>query len=140
MSQPDPPAFGPLHPVTRLGRARQQLRSFTGLHSAELGAVVQELRDAGLAEIAARLTAFRELHEQEAGLVIDELADIASDLASEPQSGSPPPPEPTVEGSTRDESDPAAKSPRRARWLAEQARRLEGVSRREFLLPWTKIP
>lgn len=138
MPQPDLPAFGPLHPVTRLGRVQQQLRSFTDLHAEELGAVAQDLRNAGLAELAARVTAFQTLHEQEAGLVVAELADIATDLASDSQSGSQPP-QPAVEGPLEDESDPAAGSPRRARWLAAQARRLKGVSRRDFLLPWTRF-
>lgn len=74
---------GPLHPVARLGRVLQQVRSFTTLHSAELEGAAAELDAAGQAELAARLRIFRDLHAQEASLIVDELADVRAELDRE---------------------------------------------------------
>jgi hypothetical protein len=74
---------GPLHPVARLGRVLQQVRSFTTLHAAELEGVAAELDAAGQGELAARLRIFRDLHGQEASLILDELADVQSALDRE---------------------------------------------------------
>ncbi len=82
MPELDWSAFGPLHPVTRLRRLQQQVRSFAGLHAAELSALAHELREDGHEGHAARLTAFQVLHDQEAALVLEELTDLASDLAA----------------------------------------------------------
>lgn len=118
-----------MHPVTRLGRVIQQLRSFGELHANELEAMAVDLDAAGAADVAARLRAYRDVQRDEASMVVDELADIQHDMAD----AAPPaeiPPLPAVG------HDPAINSPRRARWLAEQAAEAERlrqpVSRRDL--------
>ena len=130
--------LGPLHPVTRVGRVLQQIRSFTTLHAAELDGVAGELEAAGHAELAARLRTYRDLHTQETGLILDELADVRGDLEQQAQSSAAPnpaAPEQPAPGSSPTHTDPAANSPKRARWLAEQARQAERpLSRRDLFL------
>jgi hypothetical protein len=111
--------FGPTHPVTRLERVLQQLRSFADMHASELEALALELETAQ-PESAARARTIGRLQLDEAQLVLDELGDIRAELAvlesesaSEPEIG----------------KDPAVDSPRRARWLAEQAARDEALRR-----------
>jgi len=144
---------GPLHPVTRLGRLLQQIRSFTTLHVSELEGVAAELESAGQTELAARLRIFRDLHAQEAGLILDELADVQTGLDREAGVGGPAEPDQSVQqvesqssvtedprlrapesrsvGLDPDPStvDPAVNSPKRARWLAEEARKAEEARR-----------
>lgn len=132
----DPLPFG--HPITRLGRVRQQLRVFAGLHAAELDGVVAELEAAGVAEPAARLKAYRDLHAQEAGMILEELADLCAELEVEAHRAGgvdAPLAQARAEDPATTAADPGASSPRRARWLAEQARRDEpqAISRRGFL-------
>lgn len=135
---------GPLHPATRLARVQQQLRSFAELHRSEIDGVIQQLNEANLQGFSARLTAYLDLHAQEMAMVAEELADLGADLQEEPPSTVQTSPnasaEPGRQASGVDPSDPAASSPKRARWLAEQANRLviRPVSRRGFLLPWSK--
>lgn len=80
-----------------------------------------------VARLEQQIRAFKELHATELGLILDELASLRADLAA-----MAPPAEdaPTLE-------DPAAASPKRAKWLAEEARREEERnaprSRRELL-------
>ena len=106
-----------MHPVTRLGRVIQQLRSFGDLHMSELDAMAADLEMAGAAETAARLRIYRDMQRDEAQMVVDELVDIQTDMSSSAQ-----PPEPqTAEAA----SDPAINSPKRAKWLAEQAAEAE---------------
>jgi hypothetical protein len=121
--------FGPMHAVTRLERVEQQLRSFDQLHASELAAVAAELEAAGAPDLAARLRTFAQLHGDEARIVLEELADIREGLATEAGMDDRPPANPPTS------VDPAAASPKRARWLAEEARRAaaEPVSRRAFL-------
>jgi hypothetical protein len=111
-----------MHPVTRLGRVIQQLQSFGDLHAGELDALALELPD----DIAARVRIYRDVQRSEAAMVIDELVDIQAAMAE----SAPPPPEPVVG------DDPAVNSPRRAKWLAEQAAEAERlkqpISRRDF--------
>jgi hypothetical protein len=118
-----------MHPVTRLGRVIHQVRSFGDLHAAELEAVALELDAAGAPDAATRLRIYRDVQRDEAQMVVDELVDIQADVAA-----SAPPPEVAEPG-----SDPAANSPRRARWLAEQtaeAERLKApMSRRDLFNP-----
>jgi hypothetical protein len=120
--------FGPTHPVTRLDRILQQLCSFSDLHASELDALATEL-EATSPDIAGRLRAFQGMQRDEGQLVVDELSDIRADLAA---SASKP-------GHTEIEltSDPAVDSPKRAKWLAEQAARDEQLrrprSRRQLL-------
>jgi hypothetical protein len=135
---PSPPQPGPLDPSPRLGRLLQQIRSFTALHAAELDGVAGELETAGQTELASRLRTYRDLHTQEAGLILDELADVQADLELETRAEVSKKPEsselPAVESSPSP-VDPAANSPKHARWLAEQARRAERpVSRRDLFL------
>ena len=135
MTEPVPPARpsgrDPLHPATRLGRVLQQLGSFSTMHAAELEGIAAELEAAGQSELATRLRIYRDLHTQESALIRDELADVRAeladtrtDLAHQAQSDSSPssePPAPTGQAEPAARVDPAANSPKRARWLAEQA-------------------
>ena len=107
--------FPPMHPVTRLGRVIQQLKSFGDLHAGELEAMALELDGAGATDLAARLRIYRDVQRDEAQMVVDELVDIQTDI-----SVSAPPPEIAEPG-----NDPAINSPRRAKWLAEQAAEAE---------------
>jgi len=122
-----------MHPVTRLGRVIQQLKSFGELHAAELEALAAELDSTNPTDVSARLRIYREVQRDEAQIVIDELVDIQNDTAAARQLEELATPAPvTATGAT----DPAINSPRRARWLAEQAaeeeRRRQPLSRRDF--------
>jgi len=114
-----------MHGVTRLGRVIQQLRSFGELHARELEALAVDLELAGAVELAARLRAFREVQRDETQVVVDELVDIQGEAAN--REGPPP---------SGDTHDPAANSPKRAQWLAEQAAEAERlkqpISRRDL--------
>lgn len=105
-----------MHPVTRLGRVIQQLRSFGELHGGELEALAMELDASGASEIAARVRIYRDVQRDEAAMVTEELVDIQGTVASV----APAPEETAVTG-----GDPAVNSPRRAKWLAEQAAEAE---------------
>ena len=121
-----------MHPVTRLGRVIQQLKSFGDLHSGELDGLAAELDQANAAEQGARLRIYRDIQRDEAQMVIDELVEIQADMAAAGQAELAP----AVELGAAGASDPAINSPRRARWLAEQAaeeeRRRQPLSRRDF--------
>ena len=96
--------------LIRLKRLEQQIRAFRDLHSREV------------ADLATKLDAIGKLQADELQLILDQLADIVADLA---------PPEPkAIDAPT---SDPAAASPKRAKWLAEQERKGTPLSRRELL-------
>ena len=103
----------------------QQLRSFGELHANELEALAAELDGLGATDAASRLRAYRDIQRDEADMVVQELMDIQTDM------GDTTLPQQAPEG-----GDPAANSPRRAKWLAEQeaeAERLrEPLSRREL--------
>ena len=101
-----------MHPVTRVGRVVQQLRSFDELHASELEALALELDAADLGSLAVKVRAFVSLQGSEAQLVIDELMDIQGEIAA-----AAPPPEPEQAA-----EDAWQASPRRAQWLAEQTR------------------
>jgi hypothetical protein len=115
------PELPPTHAATRVGRVIQQLRSFGELHANELESMAVELETAGATHLAARLRVYRDVQRDEAAMIVDELVDIRSDLVEAayvpetlpltPDSGSP--------------GDPAANSPKRAKWLAEQAAEAE---------------
>ncbi len=122
------PTFGPMHPVTRLERVGQQLRSFAELHTNELETVASDLELAGAAELAARLRTYGKLHADEAAMVLEELADVCEALRGSTAKDDSP-----GEQRAATANDPAANSPKRARWLAEEARRVAPVSRRSFL-------
>ena len=121
-----------MHPVTRLGRVIQQLKSFDELHSSELEGLAAELEQAGSTEIATRLRMYRDLQRDEASMVVDELVDIQNEvMVSAPTPPSAPP------AGAAGVHDPAINSPRRDKWLAEQAAEAERLkqpfSRRDFL-------
>ena len=82
-----------------------------------------------LRRVEQQIRAFRELHQSELQMTLDELADIAKEVedakAAERASA------PSVV--TPDPDDPAAASPKRAKWLAEQERKSAPRSRRELL-------
>ncbi len=122
-----------MHPVTRLGRVIQQLRSFGELHAGELEAVAAVLDLAGDSALAARLRMFRDVQRDEAQIVVDELVDIQADVGSAAQAELL---AAEQQGAANGSNDPAINSPRRARWLAEQAaeeeRRRQPLSRRDF--------
>ena len=89
-----------------------------------------------LARLEQQIKAFKELHANELQLILDELATLRSDIAAmappthTETTGAVTPPTATL-------ADPAAASPKRAAWLAEQERkerqRHEPLSRRELL-------
>ena len=119
-----------MHPVTRLGRIIQQLRSFGDLHANELEMMALDLDAASATDVASRLRAYRDVQRDEASMVVQELVDIRDDMAAAAQPEDVPRLPPT-EG-----HDPAVNSPRRAKWLAEQAAEAERlrqpVSRRDL--------
>jgi hypothetical protein len=94
------------------------------MHAAELEGIARDLEAGGQADLASRLRVFLRLHTQETGLILDELADVRTDLEQAPAAedvgtleslASP------ASVSNASEIDPAKNSPKRARWLAEQA-------------------
>ena len=84
-----------------------------------------------VARLEQQIRAFKELHATELGTILSELESLRADLAPRPA------PDAADAPSANDPSDPAASSPKRAAWLAEQERkereRREPISRREFL-------
>jgi hypothetical protein len=134
--------FPPMHVVTRLGRVIQQLRSFGELHAEELEGLAAEF-DSASGDSAARLRIYRDVQRDEALMVIDELVDIQADMAMAAQAELAPVEPPLTANGLSDPAispavgnDPALNSPKRARWLAEQAaeeeRRRAPLSRRDF--------
>jgi hypothetical protein len=94
-----------------------------------------------LRRLEQQIRVFKELHGNELQLIQDELADINAELASVEGAVPPRTPEP-VEGavsprtpglSAPTSADPAAGSPKRAKWLAEQEKKSQPISRRELL-------
>ena len=125
--------FPPMHPVTWLGRVIQQLRSFGELHAGELEALAAELNTPSPSDVAARLRIYGEVQRDEAQMIVDELVDIQVDMAA---SGQAEDLMPAAAITPTGAKDPAINSPKRARWLAEQAaeeeRRRQPLSRRDF--------
>jgi hypothetical protein len=80
-----------------------------------------------LRRLEQQLRAFKQLHATELQLILDELTDIAAQVEAEKAAASAPAP-------AVDPADPAAASPKRAKWLAEQERKAAPKSRRELLL------
>jgi hypothetical protein len=109
----------------------QQLRSFADLHASELEGMAAELEAAGSADEASRLRAYRDVQRDEAAMVVQELVDIRDDMVAAVQTDEAAPAPPATLG-----HDPAVNSPKRARWLAEQAAEAERlrqpVSRRNL--------
>ena len=79
-----------------------------------------------LKRVEQQVRAFKELHASELQLILDELGDIASEVGADA-------PPTAAEPSEKRTNDPAAESPKRAKWLAEQERKSRPLSRRELL-------
>ena len=130
---PKPVTHGPMHPVTRIGRVLQQIRTFSTLHTSELEGLAAELEAAGQGELAGRLRVFRGLHSQEANMIVDELADVQTELDRDELAAQPLAPAPQMASAGPDVDpaliDHAANSPKRARWLAEASRQMEQARR-----------
>jgi hypothetical protein len=90
--------------------------------------VTQDL-SARLRRVEQQIKAFKQLHQSELQIILDELTDIARQVDEEkaaetaPDAGAVP----------VDPADPAAASPKRAKWLAEQEKKAAPKSRRELL-------
>ena len=87
---------------------------------------------ARLRRVEQQIRAFRELHASELQLILDELTDISEQVEAEKAAESAAASGP-ADTATVDPSDPAASSPKRAKWLAEQERKAAPKSRRELL-------
>jgi len=93
--------------------------------------VTQDL-SARLHRVEQQIRAFSKLHASELQLILDELTDISKQMEEEKAAES------AVAGTgpdaaQADPADPAASSPKRAKWLAEQERKAAPKSRRELL-------
>jgi hypothetical protein len=77
-----------------------------------------------LRRVEQQIRAFKELHSNELQIILDELADITAELAADVA-------EPAAD--RLEVTDPAAASPKRAKWLSEQERKAKPLSRRELL-------
>jgi hypothetical protein len=111
-----------MHPVSRLGRVIQQLRSFDDLHFAEFDTLAAELETAGATEAAAKVRVYRDVQRDEGQLVVDELVDIQA-AVSAAATPSPPPVDPEAPTAATPPEDTWRNSPKRAQWLAEEAQR-----------------
>ena len=91
---------------------------------------------ARLRRVEQQVRTFSKLHASELQLILDELTDISKQVeeekAAERAAESTPAGPATAIGKT-DPADPAASSPKRAKWLAEQERKAAPKSRRELL-------
>ena len=79
-----------------------------------------------LKRVEAQIRAFKELHASELQIILDELTDITSEVEAQSEPAA-------AEASAGTAADPAAASPKRAKWLADQARKSGPLSRRELL-------
>lgn len=131
---PDPLSARDERLAERLARVEQQIRSFRELHVAEVG------------DLAKKLATLVLLHADELQLVQDELADIAREVGARGGTeGRPGGGDVAVTAAQHagdlaasvvtQPGDPAAGSPKRAAWLAEEQLRARPapVSRRELL-------
>lgn len=90
---------------------------------------MSEELSARLRRVEQQVRAFKELHQSELQIILDELSDIVKQVDAERAAAASP-----AQTSAADAADPAASSPKRAKWLAEQAKKAEPKSRRELLL------
>jgi hypothetical protein len=90
---------------------------------------MSEELSARLRRVEQQVRAFKELHQSELQIILDELSDIVKQVDAERAAAASP-----AQTSAADAADPAALSPKRAKWLAEQAKKAEPKSRRELLL------
>jgi len=89
---------------------------------------VSEELSARLRRVEQQVRVFKELHQSELQIILDELTDIAKQVEAERAAAAPP-----AKLTDVDPDDPAASSPKRAKWLAEQANKAAPKSRRELL-------
>jgi hypothetical protein len=89
---------------------------------------VSEDLSARLRRVEQQIRAFRELHQSELQIILDELTDIARQVDAEKAAKSAP-----ASPVDATDADPAAGSPKRAKWLAEQEKKAAPKSRRELL-------
>lgn len=82
---------------------------------------------ARLRRVEQQVRVFKELHQSELQIILDELTDIAKQVEAEKAVTT------AAQTSDADPADPAAASPKRAKWLAEQAHKAAPKSRRELL-------
>ena len=80
---------------------------------------------ARLRRVEQQIRAFKQLHQNELQIILDELTDIARQVDEQNAAAAP--------AAAVDQADPAASSPKRARWLAEQEKKAAPKSRRELL-------
>ena len=84
---------------------------------------------ARLRRVEQQIRVFKELHQSELQIILDELSDIAKQAEDEKAAASAL----AAPAETVDHADPAASSPKRAKWLAEQEKKSAPKSRRELL-------
>ncbi|MDP9283198.1 MAG: hypothetical protein M3P38_13975 [Chloroflexota bacterium] len=89
---------------------------------------MSEELSARLRRVEQQVRVFKELHQSELQIILDELTDIVKQVDAEKAAAAPP-----AQTSEVDAADPAASSPKRAKWLAEQANKAAPKSRRELL-------
>jgi len=89
---------------------------------------VSEELSARLRRVEQQVRVFKELHQSELQIILDELTDIAKQVEAERAAAASP-----THAIDVDPADPAASSPKRAKWLAEQANKAAPKSRRELL-------
>ena len=94
---------------------------------------------ARLRRVEQQIRAFRELHSSELQLILDELTDISKQLEEEKAAESAAS-GPLADTAKVDPADPAASSPKRAKWLAQQEKRGAPKSRRDLLFRGDKAP
>jgi hypothetical protein len=87
---------------------------------------VSEELSARLRRVEQQIKAFKQLHQSELQIILDELTDIARQVDEQNAAAALP-------AAPVDDADPAAASPKRAKWLAEQEKKNAPKSRREFL-------
>ncbi len=90
---------------------------------------------ARLHRVEQQIRAFSKLHASELQLILDELTDISKQVEEEKatERAAESAPSGPAAASQIDPADPAASSPKRAKWLAEQERKAAPKSRRELL-------
>jgi hypothetical protein len=96
--------------------------------------VTQEI-SARLRRVEQQIRAFSKLHASELQLILDELTDISKQLEEEKaaETAAASAPADAAGATAHDPADPAAASPKRAKWLAEQERKTAPKTRRDLL-------
>lgn len=89
---------------------------------------MSEELSARLRRVEQQVRVFKDLHQSELQIILDELTDIVKQVDAERTAATTP-----ARTSEADPDDPAAASPKRAKWLAEQANKAAPKSRRELL-------